>query len=40
MPDKLVDGLIYVSLYPSDYSVIDYDGTVHNELMEKRILKK
>jgi hypothetical protein len=40
MPDKLEDGLIYVSLYPSDYSVIDYDGTVHNELMEKEDIKE
>ena len=40
MPDKLADGLIYVSLYPSDYSVIDYDGTVHNELMEKEDIKE
>ena len=32
MTDKLAEGLISVSMYPSDYSVIDYDGTVHNEM--------
>ncbi len=34
MPDTLADGLISVSMYSSDYSVIDYDGTVHNEMFE------
>lgn len=34
MPDTLSDGLISVSIYSSDYSVIDYDGTVHNEMFE------
>ena len=33
IPYSLADGLITVNLYPSDYSVIDYDGTVHNESM-------
>ena len=36
MTDKLAEGLISVSMYPSDYSVIDYDGTVHNEMLNVR----
>lgn len=35
MPDSLMNGLIRVSLYPSDYTVIDYDGTVYNEMLKK-----
>lgn len=40
MTDKLSGGLIGVSMYPSDYSVIDYDGTVHNELMSGNDVKE
>lgn len=40
MTDKLAEGLISVSMYPSDYSVIDYDGTVHNELLSEGDVKE
>ena len=40
MTDKLAEGLISVSMYPSDYSVIDYDGTVHNEMLSEGDVKE
>ena len=30
-PDSLCDGIVNIHIYPEDYRIIDYDGTVYNE---------
>ena len=30
-PDSLCNGIVNIHIYPEDYRIIDYDGTVYNE---------
>lgn len=35
IPDSLSDGIVSLTMYSSDYSLIDYDGTVYNDSFQK-----